>query len=96
MFAIKLLRNEFDLALAARIGMASMLVFTAIGHIVYTQGMTLMLPTFIPYKESLVYLTGLLEVGMAVGLLIPKFAKLAGWSLLIFLLLMYYNLYQEL
>ncbi|WP_276390933.1 DoxX family protein [Eudoraea chungangensis] len=87
-FAIKIIKKEYDLALSARIAMSTMLVFTAIGHFVFTQGMSLMIPKFIPFKESFVYLTGLFEILIAIGLLIPRFKYLSGWTLIIFLLLM--------
>lgn len=87
-FAIKIIKKEYDFALAARIAMSIMLVFTAIGHFVYTKGMAMMIPNFIPLKESFVYLTGLFEILLAIGLLIPRFKYISGWTLLIFLLLM--------
>ena len=86
--AIKIIKKEYDFALSARIAMAIMLVFTAIGHFVFTKGMTMMIPDFIPFKESFVHFTGIFEIIMAVGLLIPKYQSLSGWALIIFLLLM--------
>lgn len=87
-FAIKIIKKEYDFALSARIAMATMLVFTAIGHFVFTKGMSMMIPEFIPFKENFVYLTGVFEIVIATGLLIPKFQYLSGWVLIIFLLLM--------
>ena len=87
-FAVKIIKKEYDFALAARIAMSTMLVFTAIGHFVFTKGMAMMIPTFIPFKEGFVYLTGLFEILIAVGLLIPRFKYISGWALLIFLVLM--------
>lgn len=86
--AIKIIKKEYDFALSARIAMAIMLVFTAIGHFVFTKGMTMMIPDFIPFKESFVHLTGVFEIVMAIGLLIPKFQYISGWALIIFLVLM--------
>lgn len=88
LLTIKIIIKEYDFALSARIAMSAMLVFTAIGHFVFTKGMSLMIPKFIPFKESLVYLTGWFEILMAIGLLIPRFKYLSGWTLIIFLLLM--------
>jgi len=65
-----------------------MLLFTAIGHFVFTKGMSMMIPTFIPFKENFVYLTGVFEILLAIGLLIPRLKKSSGWALIIFLLLM--------
>lgn len=85
---IKIIKKEYNIALSARIAMSIMLVFTAIGHFVFTKGMAMMIPKFIPFKESFVYITGIFEILIAIGLLIPKLKSLSGWVLIIFLLLM--------
>ena len=86
--AIKIIKREYDIALSGRIAMSLMLVFTAIGHFVYTKGMTMMIPKFMPLKATFVYLTGLFEILIAIGLLIPRFKYISGWALIVFLLLM--------
>jgi uncharacterized membrane protein len=88
LFVIKFTRKEYDFALSARVAMSMMLVFTAIGHFVFTKGMSMMIPQFIPFKESFIYLTGIFEILLAIGLLIPKLKVISGWTLIIFLLLM--------
>ena len=87
-FIIKIIKKEYDFGLSARIAMAIMLCFTAIGHFVFTKGMSMMIPKFVPLKESIVYLTGVFEILMAIGLLTPKFKSISGWALIIFLVLM--------
>ncbi|MEL6974419.1 MAG: hypothetical protein AAGL29_03385 [Bacteroidota bacterium] len=87
-FTVKWVTKQYDVALSARIAMAIMLCFTAIGHFAFTKGMSMMLPQFVPFKTSLVYLTGIFEILLAVGLLIPKLQVLSGWALIIFLVLM--------
>ena len=86
-FVIKIVRKDYDFALSARIAMSIMLCFTAIGHFVFTKGMAMIIPPFIPFKTNLVYLTGLFEILLAVGLLIPKLKVITGWTLIIFLIL---------
>jgi Predicted membrane protein len=71
LLVIKLLIKTFDYPLAGRIAMAVMLVYTAIGHFAFTKGMSMMLPDFIPFKTEVIYLTGVIEVIAAAGLLIP-------------------------
>lgn len=88
LFVIKIVNKGYDVALSARIAMSAMLCFTAIGHFVYTKGMSMMIPQFIPFKTSIVYLTGIFEVLLAIGLLIPKLSVASGWALIIFLLFM--------
>ncbi len=50
--------------------------------------MTMMVPEFIPLKKGLVYLTGILEIGFAIGLLLPAYAGITTWALITFLILM--------
>ena len=88
LFVIKIINNEYDFKLSARIAMSIMLVFTAIGHFAFTKGMSMMIPKFIPYKETFVYLTGVFEILLAISLLIPRLKYISGWTLIIFLLLM--------
>ena len=87
-FLIKIIKKEYDFALSARIAMSIMLVFTAIGHFAFTKGMSMMIPKIIPFKESIIYLSGILEILLALGLIIPKFQIVSGWALIVFLLLM--------
>jgi len=82
------LEKQYNFALSARIAMSLMLVFTAIGHFAFTKAMSMMIPEFIPFKESFVYLTGIFEILLAIGLLIPKLKVISGWTLIVFLLLM--------
>ena len=39
-----------------------MLCFTALGHILFVRGMSMMIPPFIPFKTAMVYITGLVEI----------------------------------
>ena len=95
--ATKMIRGKFSFALSGRIGMSAMLVFTAIGHFIFTKGMAMMLPDFIPYKTEIVYLTGAIEIAAAAGLLIPRFKIITGWLLIaFFLLILPANIYAAL
>ncbi|WP_299157732.1 hypothetical protein [uncultured Tenacibaculum sp.] len=87
-FVIKIVKKEYDFALSARISMSIMLIFTAIGHFLFTKGMSMIVPKFIPFKEVIVYLTGIFEILLAIMLLIPKFKNISGWILIVFFLLM--------
>ena len=68
--------------------MAVMLIFTAVAHFVFTKGMSMMLPDFIPFKTELVYLTGVVEVVVAIALLVPRFQVPAAWFLIVFFILL--------
>jgi len=73
--------------LAGRIAMAVMLLFTALGHFMFTEGMTAIMPEFIPLKKEMVFATGVLEILFAIGLLIPKLKVRTAWLLLLFFIL---------
>ena len=86
--ATKVFSSTYNFALSGRIAMSVMLCFTAIGHFVFTKGMTMMVPAFVPSKMLVVYLTGVFEIALAIGLLIPKLKVVSGWALIVFLVLM--------
>lgn len=87
-FALKVVQGHHHLALAGRIALSVMLVFTAIGHFIYTKGMVMMVPPSIPMKVQLVYFTGVFEILAAVGLLIDGFKVFTGWALIVFFILL--------
>ena len=47
----------------------------------------MMIPGFIPFKKTMVYLTGIIEFFAAAGLLIPGYHVLTGWLLILFFIL---------
>ncbi|RAJ13818.1 DoxX family protein [Arenibacter echinorum] len=73
--------------LAGQIAMAAMLLFTSLGHFMFTEGMTAMMPEFMPLKKEMVYVTGVLEILFAIGLLIPRLKILTAWLLMLFFIL---------
>ncbi|HEX4851091.1 MAG TPA: hypothetical protein VFV08_09810 [Puia sp.] len=84
---LHLIYGQYELALSGRIAMSSMLAFTALGHFAFAEGMTMMIPEFVPYKKPVVYLTGVFELLAALGLLIPNIYRFTSWSLIIFFIL---------
>ncbi len=86
--AIKIFNGNYELALSGRIAMSAMLLFTAIGHFIFTKGMSMMLPDFIPFRTEIVYLTGVIEIVAAIGLFIPNFRIITAWLLIVFFILM--------
>ena len=68
--------------------MAVMLLFTATGHFVFSKGMSMMLPGFVPAKTMLIYITGVLEIVAGVALLIPALRQPAAGFLILFLVLL--------
>ncbi|QIH32985.1 hypothetical protein [Sphingobacterium sp. DR205] len=84
---IRQYRGYMDYHLAGMIALAATLLFTSLGHLIYTKGMMLMLPDFIPLKKEMIYLTGLLEVMAAFGLFVPSLSRLTGILLIVFFIL---------
>ncbi|MGZ3766273.1 MAG: DoxX family protein [Mucilaginibacter sp.] len=84
---VHFLKGGWDYVLSGNVAMASMLLFTAIGHFVYWKGMTMMVPAFIPAKKTLVYLTGIMEIALAAGLCISSTRRLSADLLILFFLL---------
>jgi uncharacterized membrane protein len=88
LFATRFTTGGYLHFLSGQIAMAAMLIFTAIGHFIYTKGMVMMVPDDIPYKTGLIYFTGILEAVFAIGLLIPQYLEVTCWALILFFILM--------
>lgn len=87
LLTIKIIRGEYEFALSGRIALSAMWVFSAIGHFVFTKGMSLMIPEFIPFKTEIIYLTGVVEILFAIGLFFPNYRVLTAWLIIVFLIL---------
>ncbi|WP_318311035.1 DoxX family protein [Flagellimonas crocea] len=86
-FVLKIFTKTIDYRLSARIAMSSMLLFTAIGHFAFLEGMSAMVPSFIPFKKEVVLVTGIMEILFAIALWFPQYRKTTGWLLILFLIL---------
>ncbi|QNF32529.1 hypothetical protein HUW51_07240 [Adhaeribacter swui] len=83
----KILKKTYSsVAQAGRIALCAMLLFTGTSHFYLTQGMVLTLPDFLPAKAAWVYVTGMLEIVLGLGLLFPKFRKSSSLLLILFLI----------
>lgn len=80
--------HDASIHLSGRIAMAVMLVFTSIAHFAFYKGMMLILPPFVPFKKLTVYLTGVIEIAAAIGLLIPQYRSITGALLIVFFVLL--------
>ncbi|MNX70349.1 hypothetical protein D3C86_1015960 [compost metagenome] len=83
---IRFTTDQFDFPLAARIAMCAMLCFTAVAHFFFTKGMAMMIPPQIPFKTELIYITGVIEIFLGIGLLISGLRIYAAWSIIFFLI----------
>lgn len=87
LLGMKYVSGSWDYALAARIALSVMLLFTALGHFLYPKGMAMMLPDVLPGKIALIFLTGLIEAAAALGLLFHSTQTLTGMLLIVFFIL---------
>ena len=76
--------RDIDYFFSGRLAMAAMLLFTSIGHFKFPEGMSMMMPPFIPSRKLVVYITGFIEIAAAVALMIPSATKSTGWFLIAF------------
>lgn len=81
-----LLNNRLSLSFVGRAALALMLTVTGISHFTSTDLMVEMMPDFLPMKKETIYLTGVLELLAAGGLLINKISRLTAVLLIIFFL----------
>jgi uncharacterized membrane protein len=84
----KIVTGNIDYYLSGRIAMCVMLLFTAIAHFTFSKGMVMMIPAFVPYRLQIVHLTGVMEILAAIALLFHRFSLVAGWSLVVFFILL--------
>ena len=80
----------------ARWALAALMLVAGIGHLVATDEFLGQTPSVLPERELIVVLSGLLEIGFALALvLLPSRRRLVGWVLAAFFVLVFPgNLYQ--
>ncbi|GMM87004.1 hypothetical protein ABMY35_20195 [Pseudoalteromonas sp. BZB3] len=93
----KFMKVSVDINKYACWGLGMAFIFFFIGHIVRTDGMVEMLPSWVPFKVSLIYFTGALELMVGIALFMPKFQRIAAkLGILIFVLFFPANVYAAL
>ena len=86
--AYNAVRKEHKLSLGTRgrAAVSAMFVLTGMSHFIFTAQMAQMVPSMIPWSITVVYVTGVLEILGAIGLLVHRTRHLAAWALILFLL----------
>ncbi|HTQ32350.1 MAG TPA: hypothetical protein VMI53_14150 [Opitutaceae bacterium] len=74
-------------ALAGRIALGAVFLFTALGHFLKTAEMAEMLPSSVPQRRLIIRLSGVLELAMAAAVIPAPFSRAAGLAICAFLLL---------
>ena len=80
--------GNWNLPFAGNLAMCLMLFLTASGHVLFTKGMTMMIPPPIPFKTFLIYFTGIAEVLLGLALLFPTLRPISGVALIVFFVLL--------
>lgn len=80
--AVLALRRRFSLRRAALAGMAVAMAFAGISHLLMPTPFVQHLPTWVPMREELILVTGLLEIALGAALLLRQpLRRLAGLAL---------------
>ena len=62
--------------------MALLYILAGITHFLIPEAFAQIVPPVLPYPLALAYLSGLAEIALGVGLLIPRTRKLAAWGVI--------------
>lgn len=81
-------KSEGSAGRAGRIALAALFVMTGAAHFIVTEPMAQMVPPPFP-PVATVWVTGVLEILGAIGLLVPRTSTLAAWCLLALLVAMF-------
>lgn len=76
--------GTFNERFCGKLALSLMLLLTAFGHFKFVNGLVLIIPRFIPGKDKLIYLTGILEVLFTVLLWIDSVRYEVCMMLIIF------------
>lgn len=76
--AVLALGRKFSARQAARAGMAVAMAFAGISHLLLPTPFLQHLPTWVPMREELIFVTGLLEIALGVALLLRQ--PLRRWA----------------
>lgn len=78
-------------------GLGICFIFFAIGHVVKAEGMVQMLPPWLPFRLSIIYFTGVIEVLIGIALFIPKLqVNAAKVAIVVFVVFFPANIYAAL
>lgn len=67
-----------------RVIMAVFYLAAGVLHIMAPAGFLLIMPTFVPWPEMIVFMTGVCEIAGSIGLLVPRFRQVAGAGLAVY------------
>lgn len=71
-------KRPLDITKYACWGLGVAFLFFFVGHFVKTEGMVEMLPSWVPFRLALVYLTGIIELLIGIALFMPRYQSFAA------------------
>lgn len=90
-------RQSINSRVAGCIALAAMFLFTGTSHFGLADDMVLMLPDWVPWRYPIIYITGVMELAMGVGLLWKLAQRFTGVVAILFLLCVFpANIYAAL
>ena len=90
-------RRNVEIRKLACWGLGLAFIYFSMGHVVQTNGMVEMLPQWVPMRLPLVYVTGVLEVAIAIALFIPAYQSIASkLAIVVFVAFFPANIYAAL
>jgi uncharacterized membrane protein len=75
-----------NLTLAGRIGVCLVFLFAALGHFFKTDSMILMLPQSVPARRAVIYVSGVFEILVAIGVASLPNPSYVGWMIVLYLI----------
>ncbi len=69
--------------------LAVLFILAGINHFVMTEFYLRIMPPYLPAPLFLIYLSGFLETGFGIALLLPKFSRRAAWGIILLLIAVY-------
>ena len=70
-------------------GLATFFIYFGVDHFINPDFYLSIMPPSFPLHEEAVYISGFFEIVGGVGVLIPRFRKIAGWGLVVLLIAVY-------
>ena len=79
-------QRPYQIRTAGCIAFAALFMFTGISHFALADGMVQMLPTWVPGRYPIIFITGIMEILLGLGFLWPSARRIAGLLTLAFLI----------
>lgn len=64
-------------------GLAAMMIVGGLAHFARPDGYVAIMPPFMPYPLALVYISGVVEAGLGMALMLPRLTRWAAWGLVL-------------